>query len=285
MLYHKIPDEDKRDDMYLISRRGDKAVFSKEDIPTTLVNIPFILDVELYCWSTDTEDVVETWYIMDVLHWEGVSLKNIPFVGRLAHMQKHLANLDKKFVLLPYLKFDPKTLTQKTVVDSVPARTDGVVFTFFKDWVRQSRHRYKDVDTIDFHILPMEDDRMRVGLGVLVLREPLQGPSRIMNRSRRRQKIQAIEIFCHDGKPFVVNGEGLQINAIYEFRYDLDLEKFIVVRRRYDKIKPNKAFVASSIFHQIILRKAEINPFLHKSEEYSDESSSKLEPSSSSESM
>ena len=177
ILYHKIKLQVNRtkenivydaNSCYMITRRGECHEVSTHSIPTSLKQTPFIFDVEIVSGNGDNR-----YYVMDVLHIGQEELQNMNFEYRLQKLNE--LNLVSKngdndvynFYKVPYELYNPdKSLNDITSLTD--ETTDGVVFCFGKDWVRQSRKRYKLQDTIDFQILPMEGSRVKVGLGVLI---------------------------------------------------------------------------------------------------------------------
>ena len=293
ILYHKIrykqmgakniPVYDE-DVCHMVTRRGEHHIVSQNFIPPALKATPFVFDVEIVHYHNPF--VPDIYYIMDILHFKENDLHTVPFKYRLpkleelevscdqVHFEQAMVNNQNYFFFrkVPYKVFNP-TMRMKDITSLVDVETDGVVFCFAKDWVRQARKRFKIEDTIDFQIMALGSPaRDKVGLGILVNRKRLQGPSRILNRSRNRGRQpfdQTVEVFSPLGIPQTIeceNGE-LEINGIYEFRYNLEEGKFVSVRRRLDKRKPNKLYVANFIFNQIIKKKHLINPFQKDEEE------------------
>ena len=275
ILYHKIKLQVNRtkenmvydaNSCYIITRRGEYHEGLSIDIPIALKQTPFIFDIEIV--EADVKgEFPDKFYVMDVLHIGVEMLQNENFEYRLQKLKYLNLGLGTfNFYKVPYELYNPdKSLTDITGLTD--EKTDGVVFCFGKDWVRQPRKRYKLQDTIDFQILPMEGSRDKVGLGILINAKPLTGASRIINGRKYRGKQlyqQRVGIFTPQGQPQVVRckrrGE-LQINGIYEFKYNLIERKFECVRRRFDKKKPNRLFVANFIFNEIIKKKSLINPF------------------------
>lgn len=269
ILYHKIKSGINRtrenivydeNSLYMITRRGECHKLGPGVLPLSLYDTPFIFDIEII--EGGGEDEYDKYYIMDVLHLNHEPLQNVNFQYRLQKLKELQLGNGGKFFKIPYEFYNPdKTLADITALTD--EKTDGVVFCFGKDWVRQSRKRYKLEDTIDFQILPMEGSRDKVGLGILINCKPLVGPSRILNRRKHMNGYQRVEIFNPFGQPQVVcckQGE-LEINGIYEFKYNLNQKKFECIRRRHDKKKPNRFFVANFIFSEIIKKKHLINPF------------------------
>ena len=278
ILYHNIILETNRtkqdivydtNTYYMITRRGERHQVNPSWIPASLASTPFIFDIEIV-----KGEFYNKYFIMDVLHLGEEMLQNTVFEYRLQKLNQ--LDLDDEgvvgegrgieFIKVPYEIYNPdKLLTDITKLTDV--KTDGVVFCFGKDWVRQSRKRFKLEDTIDFQILPMEKSKNKVGLGILINSPPLAGPSRIMNRNRRGSRggrsTQHVEIFAPFGEPQVhrCKPREFEMNGIYEFKYNIPQRKFECVRRRHDKLKPNKVFVANFIFNEIIKKKHLINPF------------------------
>ena len=302
ILYHNIKYHTSRtrrppvydtESCFMITRRGHRyeVDINLLVMPAYYLHKPFIFDIEI----VENVDNYNSYYIMDILHVNQESLFNTSFEYRLQKLNEFTEfnlKVDPQpcryhFKTVPYKLYNP-AMRMKDITGLVSQKTDGVVFCFGKDWVRQSRLRYKVEDTIDFQILPMEGSRDSVGLGVLINVQPQKGPSRIMNRSRipLRSK-QRIELFAPHGRPQVVEckKDELQINGIYEFKYNLKQQKFECIRRRFDKQKPNKLFVANFIFNEIIKKKHLINPFQEdqkEEEEKEDDSDSSPESEQSS---
>lgn len=324
ILYHKIRFElyrTKKNTIYdedvchMITRRGEQHIVKPNMIiPYTLKTTPFIFDIEIVHYNNPF--IPDIYYIMDILHLEKEDLRNVPFEYRLnklieldlsSPMNLELPTPENQdfiiFKTTPYKVYNPE-MKMKEITSLVDVATDGVVFGFAKDWIRQSRKRFKVEDTIDFQIMHLSHTPFKkVGLGILVNRHILQGPSRIMNRfMNRREKgrrndggsritQQTVEIFSPLGIPqtldCVDDDMELEIGAIYECRYNLQKKAFECVRRRYDKRKPNKLFIANFIFNEIIKKKHLINPFQKEEEDEKDEpdSSSPESHSSNPESM
>lgn len=253
---------------YMITRRGERHELDPSKVPTSLASTPFIFDIEIV-----KEEFYNKYFIMDVLHLGDEMLQNRNFEYRLQKLNELIIDEGVvgegrgfQFIKVPYEIYNPhKLLTDITNLTDV--ETDGVVFCFGKDCIRQSRKRFKLEDTIDFQILPLENSKTKVALGVLVNSQPLAGPSRIMNRNARGRgrgrSIQRVEIFAPFGQQQILRckkGE-FEINGIYEFKYNIPQRRFECVRRRHDKLKPNRVFVANFIFNEIIKKKHLINPF------------------------
>jgi hypothetical protein len=298
ILYHKIRLETSKgtkqvvydtESYHMITRRGERHEVKPTWIPASLASMPFIFDIEIVKGA-----FYNRYFIMDVLHLGEEELQNTNFEYRLQKLNTldlHEGAVGEgrgvEFLKVPYEIYNPDKVVSD-ITKLTDAHTDGVVFCFGKDWVRQSRKRFKLEDTIDFQILPM-DSKKKVGLGVLVSSQhPMVGPSRIMNRRnmrKNRRYPQRVEIFAPYGAPEVhPSREGtFEMNAIYEFRYDGANRKFECVRRRHDKVKPNKLFVANFIFREIIKKKHLINPFRitrTQNEEEEEKDSSQEDPSS-----
>lgn len=256
---------------YFITRRGEVQNVTI-NVPISLKETPFIFDVEI---------VGNKYFIMDVLHLNQEALQNVNFEYRLQKLNELQLEMSPddfdnvQFIKVPFQPYDPtKKLTDITNLVSV--KTDGVVFCFGKDWVRQSRKRFKLIDTIDFQILPLENSRDKVGLGVLLNLKPLQGQSRVVKTNVKQRFQQTIEIYAPFGLPQTIQCKKneLEINGIYEFKYNTEQQKFECIRRRRDKIKPNKLFVANFILNEIIKKKQFINPFQPNEDNDDSESSS-----------
>ena len=252
---------------YLVNRRGEKFQYQSEDIkkeeclyssesgqmkktgkfsikkkapmPKTIAD-KFVIDIE------KTND---GFFILDLLEIDNLDLRNKPFyfryellTGSFFDINKNNNNVNDEekccFFPLEYQKWFPTIKLQDILKDY--KKTDGIIFYPLNGNFLQTKFRYKFQDTIDFEAGKNGNLKILIGKG----------------------NFQRTEVFHQWQNIYATTDEYIKEGAIYECRFHLKTKKWSVVRRRYDKIKPNKLQVARYIFFNVILRKRFIKPFI-----------------------
>ena len=117
---------------------------------------------------------------------------------------------------------------------------DGLIFVSKFGNHKEKKWRYKYMDTIDFEAEQSGNLKVLVGSG----------------------QYQRTEGFHLGNNHFAYTSQYVKKGSIYECAFDTKTKKWFIVRQRHDKIKPNRLHVARYIFHQVILKKKFIQPFV-----------------------
>ncbi len=248
---------------YLVNRKGEKFQYQSEDIekeealyfsssdkmektgkickrkkspmPITLAG-KFVIDIEK---MNDN-----LFYILDLLEIDNLNLRERPFYFRYELLTGSFFNLNNEeeneccFFPLEYVPWVPRISLLEIMQEY--RNTDGIVFYPSNGNYMQTKWRYKFQDTIDF------EAGKNGNLKVLIGRGDFQ-------RTDTFHQWKNVNAMTND---FVKEG------CIYECRFNLKTQKWHVVTRRHDKVKPNKVQVARYIFFNVILKKRYIKPFV-----------------------
>lgn len=259
LMYHDSR-KPKKEKTYLVNRRGEKTMYRCEDllqkkivynsmqekmIPTgeTIVKkqqpMPFTLAKQ---FVIDVEKINDNkFYILDILELGNMNVREKPFSFRYELLKAVFFELDghKKncFFVLQYVPWFPEIALHDILKNFRPC--DGIVFVSKNGNYKETKFRFKFLDTIDFEAEQSGNLKVSVGSG----------------------QYQRTEAFRIGKNYFAYTSDYVKKGCIYECAFDHKTGRWFVVRRRYDKVTPNRLHVARYIFYQIILRKKFIQPF------------------------